>query len=274
MPAPLVSLPTLLGIPEPAPRPKLRPVAWPYAEEMAYAAVLLNEARLAAAGVRQTLVPKLDPLFAYAGRRLAPRTDDMGERLQSLMGTLRRAYDVSTNEARQMATRMLKAVSAQQAKEFTTSYGTVIRINPMVGSEKWLPDAMAVATRENVALIQSIPSQLFDQVEKLVSDAVMQGLRPEALAAQLLERFDITERRALLIATDQVGKWHGSLQRFRQLDAGITRFEWSTSRDERVRRSHRLREGRVYAWSDPPDGEIPGSPIRCRCIAAPFLESD
>ncbi len=88
---------------------------------------------------------------------------------------------------------------------------------------------------------------------------------------------DITgdeENRAVLIAVDQMGKQNAQITRYRQMHAGIEEFRWSTAKDGRVRPSDREREGNVYRWDDPPDGELPGEPIRCRCIGYPVFDLD
>lgn len=43
-----------------------------------------------------------------------------------------------------------------------------------------------------------------------------------------------------------------------------------TSQDERVRHTHRARNGKLFAWNDPPSDGHPDIPIRCRCVAVPY----
>lgn len=47
---------------------------------------------------------------------------------------------------------------------------------------------------------------------------------------------------------------------------------WRTQRDERVRTSHRVNDGRIFSWSDPPDIGDPGEGYKYRCEAVPFVE--
>ena len=55
-------------------------------------------------------------------------------------------------------------------------------------------------------------------------------------------------------------------------DTGVTvRYVWRTQRDERVRTSHRMNEGRIFLWSDPPDTGDPGEDYNCRCEAVSEL---
>lgn len=162
---------------------------------------------------------------------------------------------------------------AQQLnKQLSAALGEAISLD-IVGSEPWLQGAIADFTRENVALLKSIPEQFFTDLEKSLSASIADGARWEDMAAEVEERYGVAESRAELIARDQVGKFNGDLNRTRQTDLGITRFVWRTMGDERVRDEHVGRNGVSYEWNDPPEGETPGEPIQCRCYAEPDIAS-
>ena len=73
--------------------------------------------------------------------------------------------------------------------------------------------------------------------------------------------------RAALIARDQTSKLTSDLNELRQTQAGVEEYDWSTSRDERVRKSHREKEGRRFRWDNPPaDTGNPGDDVLCRCV--------
>lgn len=52
------------------------------------------------------------------------------------------------------------------------------------------------------------------------------------------------------------------------------RYVWRTLHDERVRQSHRMNDGHVFSWSDPPETGHPGEDYNCRCEAVPFVEGE
>ncbi|MDR0808982.1 MAG: hypothetical protein LBE86_07640 [Gemmobacter sp.] len=47
---------------------------------------------------------------------------------------------------------------------------------------------------------------------------------------------------------------------------------WQTRRDAKVRPSHRMNDGRVSSWADPPETGHPGEGWICRCHAEPCVE--
>lgn len=123
---------------------------------------------------------------------------------------------------------------------------------------------------ENVALIRNVSADYYSKIETITVRAARTGIRHEELAKQLAERFEFSERRAALIARDQIGKLYGEINQARQTDLGVDSFIWRTSQDNRVRDEHAEREGVSFLWSgelDPDD--LPGQPVLCRCYAEP-----
>lgn len=53
-----------------------------------------------------------------------------------------------------------------------------------------------------------------------------------------------------------------------------THYVWRTKEDEKVRRSHRENNGKVFAWDSPPETGHPGEDYGCRCIAEPYERGD
>lgn len=126
--------------------------------------------------------------------------------------------------------------------------------------------------KEQVKLIKAEPGKYlrtFDkQVAKLVKDSVEEGLSTKTLSKAIKLATGVEERRANLIARDQIGKVFGEATKAQQKGIGLKTFEWVDVGDSRVRSSHKSRAGNIYEWDNPPDGEIPGVPIACRCIGA------
>jgi SPP1 gp7 family putative phage head morphogenesis protein len=243
------------------PKKPLRPMREPRAEALRYTAVLRRVVADAALLVRERLVPKLPALLAEADR-MAPttRTDDAGDTLARILESILLALGLSDERARRIAIEMLERVQRRHASEFVRLYESSLAVNPLAGAEPWLREQMGLAVRENAVLIKSLPEQMLSQIEGVVQRGMLAGTRHEELAKLLVERLGVAESRAVLIARDQTLKWHGSLQRLRQLDAGVTEFTWSTSNDERVRPAHRVRDGKRYKWTSSP---TPGQEVNC-----------
>jgi SPP1 gp7 family putative phage head morphogenesis protein len=131
---------------------------------------------------------------------------------------------------------------------------------------------MALFTRENVALIKNIGDTAASRIERVVADGVRRGQSTKAIQAVIKDEMGICERRAKLIAVDQIGKFNGQLTRIMQQDAGISKYIWRGMMDARERASHIALEGQIFSWSNPPSMGHPGEPIRCRCYAEPVFD--
>ncbi len=130
--------------------------------------------------------------------------------------------------------------------------------------------------RENVELIESLPRRLFDDLEQLLNDNI--DVPVADLADDIARRFEVSDSRAALIARDQVLKFNGQITQLQHDEAGITRYTWSTSKDERVRDGHEHLEGKEFSYDSPPvvDEKTgrranPGQDFQCRCVALPIL---
>ena len=142
--------------------------------------------------------------------------------------------------------------------------------------------------RRNVELIRTSGLGTVGEVKDLVIAGARAQVSYADLSAQIQARYGVTEARANLIARDQVLKSNADLSRYRAQAAGVTRYEWSTSKDERVRGrpggkwpkgTHWDLEGTIHSWDNPPmvderrgRREHPGRDYQCRCVAIPLVD--
>lgn len=149
--------------------------------------------------------------------------------------------------------------------------GGVVHVN-VFQHEPWLNDRMALATREAVTLVKDIGPKAAGRLERLVTQGVERGHSTATIQAAIQREMGIAQDRAKLIAIDQVGKFNGKLTELRQRAAGVTHYRWRGVLDNRERKAHVAREGRLFSWDDPPADGHPGEPVRCRCSAEPDLD--
>lgn len=144
---------------------------------------------------------------------------------------------------------------------------TRVNVSPLI-SEIDLRALIDGAVRRNVALIKGLDGDIAARVERAVWDAWNENRSASVLRGQLRKNLAFAPARIDLIATDQVNKLAGEMDRLRFLQAGLDTYIWVTRGDDRVRPSHRSKNGRVFRWDRPPaDTGHPGNDIRCRCRA-------
>lgn len=145
----------------------------------------------------------------------------------------------------------------------------------VVGQAPHERDIIRSYVRDNVRLIKTVRGERLDRVRAIVERNWRIGSRWETVSAQLRKELGLTPGIANRIARDQVQKLNGELARDRLIAAGVDRFIWRTSKDGRVRRTHRVLEGKEFdiETGHPTEG-FPGWPIHCRCYAEPVFPDD
>ena len=132
--------------------------------------------------------------------------------------------------------------------------------------------------RENLDLISSLEAESLRKLRWKLSQMVAGGVPEEnlteELTAYLRDELKVEENRAVLIGSDQVGKLNGRMMQYYQQAAGVEEYRWQTMQDDRVRPSHRARQGKIFRWDEPPEDGHPGEAIRCRCVADPVIPLD
>jgi SPP1 gp7 family putative phage head morphogenesis protein len=147
-----------------------------------------------------------------------------------------------------------------------------VSLASQIGNVPGLADRIKFFTRENVGLIKSIPEQYLGEVESIVMRGIRTGANARDISADISARFDVADNRARLIADDQIGKFHGELRQARHKSLGIVSYKWRTRKDgNRVRATHRVREGKTFFYDKPPRDGHPGQAVRCRCFEEPIL---
>ena len=178
---------------------------------------------------------------------------------------------VTDQEVTALAQKFAARTSVHQRVQFSKQIRAALGIDVTI-NDRPVNALLEAHVHTNVGLIKDIPVAMATAIESRVLRAVQTGTLHKDLAKELEAEFDFSRNRARLIASDQVGKLYGQINAMRQQAIGVSKFVWRTAKDERVRPVHRAREGKTYSYDKPPDGEMPGQAVRCRCFAEPVLD--
>jgi SPP1 gp7 family putative phage head morphogenesis protein len=216
-------------------------------------------------------------------RRIVPlldtvaRKDAAGENLPSTIALLEIQVHAALSRAvgplfNRMAVGAMKANAKGQGL-LGVKVGTIrgakgVITNTDIGIQR----DIAAAMERNIALVENAHRVYAKSVRDVIADPRTFGMRVEEIKARLLERGDVWDSRAELIARDQTLKLNGQITATRQMRAGVNEYTWSTSQDDRVRESHAALEGQRFSWLAPPEVGHPGQDYSCRCVAIPVIE--
>ena len=179
-----------------------------------------------------------------------------------------------TSQAENIANGFVSRGDAQNHAEVSTNLKnqTGIDLSAYLRNSPNIVERVNELTVSNIQLIKSIRTQYLDKVQNAVMQAMVQGTLNKDLAEQLKKLGKDVESRAMLIARDQSSKLNAALTRARHEEAGIKKYMWSTSGDERVRESHAEKDGQIFEYTNPPaDTGHPGHDVNCRCVQIPVL---
>lgn len=136
-----------------------------------------------------------------------------------------------------------------------------------------MSDAYQAVIGEQVGLIKSIASQHLADVQGAVFRSVSAGRDIGALTSELHARYDITRKRAALIARTTNAQATSTFVKARQIDLGL-KAKWRHSAGGREPRpTHKANDGNLFdpslGWLDPDVGHRiwPGELINCRCVS-------
>jgi SPP1 gp7 family putative phage head morphogenesis protein len=156
-------------------------------------------------------------------------------------------------------------------------------IIPITPKSAGLEDLIDDARNDALDYLVKAGREYTDDVRDVLEDEDNFGLPVKELSKLIQQRAGVSISKSELLAADQTTKLNAGIMRARHLAAGIERATWSSSNDERVRESHQILDGQVYSIeegisedqaeeSGEEPGAVPGSPVRCRCVAVPYLE--
>ena len=158
-------------------------------------------------------------------------------------------------------------------RQFANSFTAAgVRLDTLLGPAEARVTLQSVLA-ENLSLIRS----LNDQMRNGISGAVFRGLNNRTpardVAREIRKVAEVSQRRAELIAADQLQKLSGRLDQERQQQVGADQFEWVHSRKLYPREEHKDRDGKKFAWDSPVGrDDPPGRAIRCGCRARPVID--
>lgn len=140
---------------------------------------------------------------------------------------------------------------------------------------------------ENARLIRNFPEEMAQQVTSMMQREWARGRRYEDVLEEVQKRFpELSRNRATLIARTETSKASTALTQARSERLGVGWYVWRTSKDQRVRPSHRKMDRVLVSWADPPSPEElagirstlgryhAGNAPNCRCYPEPLLRMD
>lgn len=132
---------------------------------------------------------------------------------------------------------------------------------------------------------QNLDLYIKDWTEKNIRDLrgavatnTFQGNRSKAIVDMIRHNYGVSQRKAAFLARQETSLLMSKFREVRYRDIGSTEYIWRGSMDERERHDHKILEGQVFRWDQPPvvdrkNGRRanPGEDFGCRCVAVAVI---
>jgi SPP1 gp7 family putative phage head morphogenesis protein len=194
--------------------------------------------------------------------------------------------------AERAASSMVTGVAAHNAKNWRAAAQKATRgqkIFGLLNRELAGPVGAVIRerVRENAALIKSLPQRTARDVNAFIAKEQLAGRRSGDIARHLRSHLpDLTRSQVLRLARTETAKAETAVTRARAEHLSLDWYEWDTSEDARVRKSHRHMDRVLVRFSDPPAPEAligirsslghyhAGEAPYCRCGAYPLVAAE
>ncbi len=211
------------------------------------------------------------------------RTDDALDEFSAIKVDLSQSFEHAMPETAQYAEDCYGRTDQVHRSRWDNVLKTTYGVAPFL-PEDWQSGFLKAFVQQNVSLMKSLSDDMLKRLESDILGNVRAGVRSSQMVSSVAENFNQTRKHARLIARDQTSKLYGQINQKRQEDIGVKRYEWSTSDDGRVRRSHNENDNDIMQWKNSnvylSGGRwktrtgykgIPGQDIQCRCVALPIM---
>lgn len=213
-------------------------------------------------------------IMAAYSEALATITRDSPERVSATIGGVERQFETVLVTLRlrleAWAARIERWHRAKWRAAVLTATG--VDLATMLGPEP-VRATLGTVIERNVALVKSVS----DQARQRIADAVFRGLTQRTpavdVAREVRRAVEMSRKRSLLIASDQLSKVTATLNSERQLEAGLEFYEWMHSGKRHPREVHKARDGNRYKVGHFGADE-PGQAINCGCTGRAVLSLD
>lgn len=179
---------------------------------------------------------------------------------------------------------ILAGVSSVVDANVISAFAEAVSVDVFLNDSVLLDTVKAEWKAQQGRLVDSIVNTYIEKLQIIVSNAVQRGTAMSEVKEEIKVLLNTTDKRAKFIARNEVGNLNGIITMRRQVDCGISVYQWSSSHDERVRPSHAEMDGKYFYWNSDKVGEINGIKVypapkyhpcmdyNCRCVALPVID--
>lgn len=221
------------------------------------------------------------PMLSYSLRSDDENTitDDV---IQAILDEL--LQTMTLEEALQELEMILAGVSSVVDANIISAFAETVSVDVFLQEPALMRSVKAEWLAQQKRYTKGLVNDYLEKLQNVLSRAVQRGTPMAEVEDEIQHLFGVTDNAAKFIARNGVSDLNGILTKRRQMDCGISVYQWSSSHDNRVRKSHAEMDGKYFYWNSDKVGEIngvkvypspkyhPGMDVNCRCVAIPIID--
>lgn len=196
------------------------------------------------------------------------------EQIYSVLGNIN---DDAIAKVSQIPDTYLKTIDSMNADFMKTIRGSIGVAPQLTEAQRGI---IASEWGYNLNLyIKGWASENIPKLRQQIQENTFSGKRSSALLEVIKKNYGVSQRKARFLARQETSLLMSKFRETRYKDVGVSRYRWSTSHDERVRKDHKELNGKIFTWDNPPVSNRetgkrsnPGEDFGCRCVAIPLLD--
>lgn len=127
--------------------------------------------------------------------------------------------------------------------------------------------------------IKNWNAEAIPELRKKVQEITFDGYRRDKIQKLLQEQYGSAEKKAKFLARQENNLLVSQYRQQRFQEVGLNKYIWRTSGLMNVREDHKLLNGKIFSWDDPPIVDRatgrrghPGEDFGCNCLAISIVE--
>ncbi|MHC5307520.1 phage minor head protein [Bartonella sp. LJL80] len=232
------------------------------------ARLYVNIVRIWQQGSKEQIIPEYQRSLEQASSNdgmIADRASD----LEVIIEAIESAAVQATFTFRNLFRSWSQSFQLWHMRRFIRSilYATNVDLSTQISGDD-VTETMEDILARNVALVRDVSNQTRGRIADIVFRGLQNRTPVRDVAKQISAATGMARDRSLRIASDQTVKLSSELDKQRQLQMGMTDFEWIHSGKKHYRPEHLARNGKIFSWtSEVAKTDPPGHAPFCGCKA-------
>lgn len=226
--------------------------------------------------VERLVDPQIDDLVTQANIMRGDsfmRLDNISKQVEKLLASLQFAFEREAESPERIASSVMSEIFSSSEKQYNEAIKSLFALD-IFSNNQSMTMILEQTISNSTGMMKNIESDNLNKVRQIVNTGIIEGKTSSQIKDDLVKSKAVARRRAENIARNETGNAYAAINKARNKALGVKKFKWITSNDERVRPEHQSFNNKIYTFTRPPNGLMPGEDYNCRCVYSIVIEEE